>query len=142
MPFTFAAVHTFASKLPSVTVGTSWNHRTWFIGKKGFVWQRPLGKADIKRYGELTPPSGEILAVLTENLDAKDALLAMELQGFFTIEHFNGYPAVLIELRKARAADVRHVIESAYHVAFASKPVRAPRPTSPTRGKRTLRKSR
>jgi len=111
---TFDDVDAFVKKLPDVTVGSSWGHVTWIVGDKGFAWQRPFSKADLKRFGDETPPAGEILAVRVESLDAKDALLAMELPGFFTIAHFNGYAAVLIALRKARAKDVRAALLDAH----------------------------
>lgn len=114
MAMTLEDVDAFASELPGVTVGTRWGNRTWMVGDKGFAWQRPLGKADIERLGDEKPPEGEILAVCTEDLDAKDALLAIAPPGFFTIQHFNGYPAVLIALRKARAKDVRAAILDAF----------------------------
>ncbi len=121
---TFDDVETFATALPDVTVGARHGHRTWFVGDKGFAWQRAFSKADLKRFGDETPPAGEILAVMVENLDAKDALLAMELPGFFTIPHFQGYPAVLIALTQARAKDVRAALRDAHRVT-AAKP--APR---------------
>ena len=111
---TFDQVDAIATSLPGVTVGTKWRNRTWMVGDKGFAWQRPFSKADLKRFGDETPPAGDILAVRVESLDAKDALLAMELPGFFTIPHFNGYAAVLIALRKARAKDVRAAILDAF----------------------------
>ncbi|HLL22447.1 MAG TPA: hypothetical protein VK427_09965 [Kofleriaceae bacterium] len=124
MPFSFAQVHTFALKLPDVTVGTKWRNRTWLVGDRGFAWERPLGKADIKRYGDTPHPTGQILGVMTENLDAKDALLAMDLAGFFTIEHFKNYPAVLVELRRAKAADVRAALVEAHRAVAMKKKTR------------------
>ncbi len=117
----------FASSLPGVVVGTKWGNRTWMVGERGFAWQRPFSKADLERFGDEAPPSGDILAVIVESLDAKDALLAIAPRGFFTIPHFNGYAAVLIALRSARAADVRAAIEDAWRVGStraASKPAR------------------
>ena len=114
MPLTFKDVAAIADELPDVTVGAKWNHKTWMVGDRGFIWERPLNKADIARFGGAPIPQGDILGVRVENLDAKDALLAMELPGFFTIEHFNGYPAVLIALQKARAKDVRAAVLDAY----------------------------
>src|ERR1041384_3735720 len=111
MAITLDDVAAVASKLPGVAVGMRWNTRTWIVNDKGFAWQRPFSKADLKRFGDETPPAGDILAVIVENLDAKDALLAMELPGFFTIPHFNGYAAVLIALRHARAKDVRAAVQ-------------------------------
>ncbi len=123
MPTTFAVVGEFASSLPGVTVGTRFRKRTWLVDDKGFAWQRPFSKADLERFGDETPPAGEILAVSVENLDAKDALLAMAPPGFFTIPHFQGYPAVLIALRQARVGDVRAAIREAHRaVAARAKP--------------------
>jgi hypothetical protein len=126
MAMTFDQVEKIANALPGVTVGTSWGNRTWKVNDKGFAWHRPLNKADLKRLGDATPPVGDILALRVESLDAKDALLAMGLPGFFTIEHFNGYAAVLIELRKARAKDVRNAILDA-HATMMSRSKKAPR---------------
>lgn len=123
MGMTFEDVDAFAMNLPGVTVGAKWANRTWMVDGKGFAWQRPFSKADLKRFGDETPPAGEILAVSVENLDAKDALLAMAPPGFFTIPHFNGYPAILIALRKARAKDVRAAILGAFRAVASSLPL-------------------
>lgn len=129
-------VDAFVASLPGVTVGTKWGNRTWMLADKGFVWHRPLNKADLKRFGDETPPAGEILAVRVESLDAKDALLAMELPGFFTIQHFQGYAAILIALAQARAKDVRAAVLDAVRIMMPAKPVRpkrAPRRKPPRR---------
>jgi hypothetical protein len=60
---TFADVDAFAMSLPGVTVATSWGHRTWTVGGRGFAWQRPFSKADLRRFGDETPPAGEISAL-------------------------------------------------------------------------------
>ena len=116
---TLADVAALASGLPDVEVGTKWRNRTWMVGGRGFAWQRPLSKADLKRFGDEAPPSGDIIAVIVESLDAKDALLEIGLPGFFTIQHFNGSAAVLIELRRARVRDVRAAIIDAHGTAAA-----------------------
>ena len=120
--FTLAAVDAYARTLPGVTVGTKWGRRTWQVGEVGFVWDRPLSKADIKRWGDTPLPQGEILGVKVENLDAKDALLEIAPAGVFTIEHFKGYPAVLIELKLARAAEVRRAILDAWRTVASELP--------------------
>jgi hypothetical protein len=121
---TFADVDAFAMSLPGVAVASRWGHRTWTVGDRGFAWQRPFSKADLRRFGDEKPPAGEVLAVRVEDLDAKDALLEMALPGFFTIPHFNGYPGLLIALRDARARDVRAAIRDAHAAMSALGPVR------------------
>jgi hypothetical protein len=121
---TFDDVDALATSLPGVDVATKWGKRTYVVEGRSFAWQRPFSKADLARFGDETPPSGEILAVRVEDLDAKDALLAIAPAGFFTIPHFNGYAAVLIELCKARPRDVRAALEDAHAVAAAKRPRR------------------
>jgi hypothetical protein len=108
------AVATFVSGLPDVVVGTKWGNHTWMVGTRVFAWQRAFSKADLKRFGTEAPPAGDILAVVTAGLDAKEALLEIAPSGFFTIPHFDGYAAVLIALRAARAVDVKAAIVDAW----------------------------
>ena len=108
-----------------MTEGARHGNRTWFIGKKGFVWERPLTKADIKRFGDETPPDGEIIALRTDDLHEKEAILAEGTPGFFTMEHFNGYPAFLIQLKAARKAAVREAIVDAWLACAPPKLVEA-----------------
>lgn len=143
MAMTFDDVEAFVTELPNVAIGVSWGNRTYTVGDKALAWQRPFSKADLKRFGNETPPTGEILAVRVENLDAKDALLAMELPGFFTIPHFNGYAAVLIELRKARAKDIRAALVEAHRTMApaASKAVKPKRARATSRAPRRPRRA-
>ena len=62
------------------------------------------------RFGDETPPSGDILAVRVADLHEKEAILAEARRGFFNIPHFDGYAAVLIELRMAGKTTLREAI--------------------------------
>jgi hypothetical protein len=98
-------VAAMAMGLPEVEEGEFHGRRTWTVrgGKKpkAFVWERHFSKADVRRYGDARVPGEPIVAITVEDLSEKEAVLQAGHPGFFTIPHFDGYSAVLVELGEA-----------------------------------------
>ena len=82
--------------LPEVALGTSWgDNPTYKVRGKGFLMHRPPGRTAID------PETGEwytdLLVIQVPSENEKRALVEDEALPFFTIDHFNGYNAVLVQ---------------------------------------------
>lgn len=137
---TFDDVARMASELPAVIEGEDKHghgHRTWAVGGKVFAWERPFSKADLKRFGDQTPPGGPILAVRTADLHDKEAVLAANSAAFFTIPHFDGYSAVLIQLQQVSTEALRDALTDGW-LACAPRPLADQYTDDPKRLRPTL----
>lgn len=82
---------------------------------KGFVWERPLRKADLEALGDRAP-AGAILGARVEHLVAKAALIADDPDVYFTTPHFDGYPTVLVRLEQIPLDELQELIVEAWLV--------------------------
>jgi hypothetical protein len=114
-----------ALELPEATEGERYGTRAWSVGRKAFVWERSFSKADVKRFGDESPPSGIILAARVDDLGEKDAVIAANPISFFTIPHFDGHAEVLIQLDKVGKRALRETIVDAWLAVAPASLVRA-----------------
>ena len=106
-------VRRLALALPETSEDSSRGLSSWSVRKKGFVWERPLRKSDLRALGD-SAPDGAIMGAHVEHLVAKDALLATDPRVFFTTPHFDGYPAILVRLGQISPSDLEEVIVEAW----------------------------
>ncbi len=111
---TLEDVARLAKDLPEAAEAERRGSLTWAIAGKVFAWERPFSKADVKRFGATAPPEGPILAVRVADLAEKEAVLATSSNAFFTIPHFDGFSAVLIQLKTVTQEALRDALVDAW----------------------------
>ena len=75
---------------------------------------------------ELTgAPYGDVLMIGVADLGEKEALLAADGDAYFTIAHYDGYPAVLVRLDRADAEELRELLLDAWMRAAPKRAVKA-----------------
>jgi len=110
---TFDDVRRLALALPETDEKLSWGTPSWRVKGKGFVWERPLRKADLKALGDAAPAENP-LGAHVEHLVAKEALLRSDPDVYFTTPHFDGYAAVLVRLDRIALDDLEELIAEAW----------------------------
>lgn len=110
---TYDDVERFALTLPETTGGPSYG---------GFPALRVNKKMFARLRGEMAgqqdpltgAPYGEVLMVGVNDLGEKEALLADDAESFFTVPHYDGYPAVLVRLALADEQVLRELLLDAW----------------------------
>jgi hypothetical protein len=110
---TWDDVRRIALALPETSERLSRDLRQWKVKDKGFVWERPLRRADLEALGA-DAPDGPILGARVEHLGAKEALLADDPSVYFSTPHFDGYPAILVRLDRIGLEDLQELIVEAW----------------------------
>jgi hypothetical protein len=113
-------VRRLALALPETAESTMWGNAAWKVKDKLFVWERPLRRSDLNALGDAAP-EGPILGARVEHLGAKEVLIHAEPGVFFTTPHFDGYPAVLVQLERISVEELEEVVVDAW---FARAPKR------------------
>lgn len=111
---TYDDVARLALALPATEEGTSRGWRVWKVAGRQFVWERPFTQADLRRFAEDPVPAGPILAAAVEDLGDKDAVLSAHPDSHFTIQHLDGYAAVLVRLEAVTDGVLAETVEDAW----------------------------
>jgi hypothetical protein len=106
-------VRRIALSLPEASERQSRDNAQWRVKDKLFVWERPLRQSDRDALGA-GAPEGPILGARVEHEGAKEALIADDPGVFLTTPHFDGYPAILVQLDKIGLEDLHEVIVEAW----------------------------
>ncbi len=106
---TWADVRRLALALPETSERVSRSGMQWRVRDKLFVWERSLHRPDLEALGDRAP-TGPVVAARVEHLGAREALIASAPAVFFTIPHFDGYPAVLARLDRLSGEDLEEFV--------------------------------
>ena len=89
---------------------------SWRTPAGMFVWERGPSRRDDEQLAALgrSWPAGAVVGVRTDGVQVKEALLETYPDVFFTIPHFDGYPAVLVRLEATEPDLPREVITDAW----------------------------
>ncbi|WP_448006800.1 MmcQ/YjbR family DNA-binding protein [Agromyces bauzanensis] len=110
---TWDDVREFALALPGATERVSRGSAHWKVRGKGFVWERPLRRADLEAIG-IDAQAGPVLGAATGDEAVKLALAAEDPSVFFTTPHFDGYAAVLVHLDLISRRRLSEVVAEAW----------------------------
>lgn len=113
---TWEDVRRLVAALPGTDEHASYGGRpSWRVAGKGFVFERPLGEADLATLARVgNPVDGPVLGARTADEGEKLELIAADPRVYFTIPHFDGYPAVLVHLDRIAVDELAEVVDTAW----------------------------
>ena len=109
MAVDFETLRQIALAFPGMEEGYSYGTRAFRVRKKFFARIKEDGETLVLKVGDLE----------------KDFLLEAEPDIYFSTDHYNGYPAVLIRLPIITPEDLRDVIEKAWRKMAARRDLAA-----------------
>lgn len=91
--------------------GASWRTPAGML-----AWERPPSRHDLEQLQALGRewPEGTVIGIRVDGEQAKAALIETYPDAFFTIPHFDGFPAVLARLDVLDAQLLREVLTDAW----------------------------
>ncbi len=125
----FEQVRGWALRLPETSSTPSYGGAPALrVNKRLFARLRAEMAEDLD---ELTgAPYGEVLMVRVADLGEKEELLASDPRAFFTVPHYDGYPAVLVRLPLVDEQELRELLLDAWLRVAPKRAVRAYTETS------------
>src|SRR5881227_296034 len=120
----YAEVEAFALTLPETSSSPSYGGAPALrVNKKLFARLRGEMADDVD---DLTgEPFGEVLMVGVQDLGEKEALLSDDPRAYFTVAHYDGYPAVLVRLRFSDLTELRELLTEAWRRAAPKRALKA-----------------
>lgn len=115
---TIEDVRRITAEFPRVTerVGGHNGGSSWRTNAGMLAWERPPRRRDLEQLAALGRewPDGVILGIRVDGEVAKAAVLETYPEIFFTIPHFDGFPAVLTRLDVIDAQLLREMLTDAW----------------------------
>lgn len=121
---TFAQIESFTLGLPETTSTPSYGGAPALRVNKRLIGRLRAEMAE--DLDELSgQPFGEVLMLQVADLGEKEALLAADGDVYFTVSHYDGYPAVLVRLARADDAELRELVVEAWMRAAPKRALKA-----------------
>ncbi|MGR0320759.1 MmcQ/YjbR family DNA-binding protein [Agromyces sp. ZXT2-3] len=102
-----------AMAMPGATEAVSFGVPHWRVRNTGFVWERPLRRADLAFLGIDEQP-WPVLGARVEDEAVKFALVEDDPDVFFTTPHFDGWSAILVRLDTISRRRLDEVVADAW----------------------------